>query len=149
MVNRVEISVVEGGKKLHCYDNVRRYLEFNAGEVQLGWIFSQLGNIAFKLNAHAVVKHPNGSLLCVTPPEHDLKEINFAPDNSIVPLIKNNKLPVRVYSLVDDKIVHDYARLENLESEMRLENNLLAIAYILDQKHALSRGLIEVFNKYR
>lgn len=147
-VEKVEISAISNGEKLHCYNNVMRYLESNQGEIQLGWVFSQLGNIVFKLNAHAVVKLPNRSLLCVTPPEHDMKEINFVPDDSIASLIRNNKLPVRVYPLVEDKTVHDYVKLENLESEMRLDSNLLAIAYIWDQKHKMSGNLIEVYNKH-
>ncbi|GHW88673.1 sec-C metal-binding protein [Vibrio cholerae] len=39
----------------NCLNNVNSYIEKHGGSVQLGWIFSCLGNIAIKMTAHAVM----------------------------------------------------------------------------------------------
>ncbi|MEH6463070.1 MAG: hypothetical protein V7771_03980 [Shewanella psychromarinicola] len=146
-VNQVKIDLANGSKKLECFNNVKTFLESNDGEVQLGWVFAQLGNIVFKLNAHVVVKLPDGSFRCVTPSEHGDSEINFTPDNSVADLIVNNQLPSKAYSLVTDKVVEEFVKLENLENKMRLEKKVDAVAYIRDQKYQISNKLIESFTK--
>ena len=148
-VERVKIEVIKNSDKLDCFNNVKSYLQSSNGEIKFGWSFSQLGNIVLKLNAHAVVKLPNGSLICVTPSEHNITEINFSPDDSVASLIVNNRLPARVYSLVSDKVVEAFVKLENLDCKMRLEGNEFARAYIADQKYQLSNKLIKAFNTYQ
>ncbi|ASC57165.1 hypothetical protein [Vibrio vulnificus] len=147
-IDSVLIDVVNGGEKTQCYNNVRKYLEINNGEVQFGWIFSKLGNVVLKLHAHAVVKLADGSLVCVTPPESGLSEILFAPDNSVLSLIVNDRLPTKAYALVDEKVVQEFVKLENLESKMRLDGNQLAIAYIAQEKFKLSSRLIQAVDRY-
>ncbi|MCM2680011.1 hypothetical protein [Echinimonas agarilytica] len=148
-VERVPIEIGENSSKLDCYNNVKNYVKLFGGEIKFGWSFSQLGNIALKLNAHAVVELPDGSLKCVTPSEHDIVEINFSVDNSIASLIVNNRLPNRVFAMVADKVVEAFVKLENLDSKMRLEGNQFARAYIADQKYQLSNDLIKAFNIYQ
>ncbi|ACJ31425.1 hypothetical protein swp_4798 [Shewanella piezotolerans WP3] len=148
-VEQVKIDAVDGSKKLECFNNVKMFLKSTSWEIQLGWVFAQLGNIALKLNAHAVVKLPNGSFRCVTPSEHGASEINFAPDDSVASLIVNDRLPAKIYPLVSNKVVDQFVKLENFENKMRLENNKYAVAYILDQKYQISNQLIEVFNNHQ
>ena len=51
--------------------------------------------------------------------------------------------------MVADKVVEALAKLENLDSKMRLEGNQFARSYIADQKHQLSNDLIKAFNTYQ
>lgn len=147
-VNRVKLDVNFRGRKLQCYQNVMSYLKSNLGDVQLGWTYSQLGNIVLKLTAHAVVKLPNGEYKCVTESEHDVSEIYFTPDNSISELIVNNRLPIKVYPLVQEPIVDKFVQLEQLQNKMRLEGNELAIKCIMNEKYLISKQLIEVAEIY-
>ncbi|EJL6404767.1 hypothetical protein NMS23_003584 [Vibrio parahaemolyticus] len=144
----VPIAPEIDSKKLSCYNNVRQYLKKHDGKIQFGWTFSQLGNIAYKCNAHVVVRRSSGDYLCVTPSEHKVSIINFTPDDNIPNLIINERLPSVVYPLVDDKVVQKYVNLENLASKMRLEGNIIALQYINNQKYLLSQRLIEAYKKY-
>ncbi|EGR0582283.1 hypothetical protein DDN98_18905 [Vibrio cholerae] len=137
-----------GGEKLSCYNNVRRYLKMHEGTIQFGWTFSQLGNIVFKANAHVVVKNECGEFLCVTPPEHQVSSICFAPDDGVSQLINSERLPAKIFSLVEDEVVNKYVKLENLFSQMRLEGNLIGIDYINHEKYLLSSKLKAVYEKY-
>ncbi|KXO12650.1 hypothetical protein AKG98_3845 [Moritella sp. JT01] len=148
-VERVKLDVVNGSEKFKCYDNVQKYLQSNEGEIQLGWAFSQLGNIVLKLTAHAVVKLRNGSLKCVTPSEHGVVEIHLLPDDSVASLIVNDRLPAQIYPLVSNKVVEKFVKLENLQSKMRLEGNKPAVDYIMNEKYLLSTHLIKAFNTYQ
>jgi HTH-type transcriptional repressor of NAD biosynthesis genes len=147
-IERVKIDVLSGSVKLECYNNVIKYLKTNKGEIQFGWTFSQLGNIVLKLTAHVVVKLCDGTFKCVTPSEHNVAEIYFSPDDSIASLINNGRLPAKVYSLVDDKIVAKFVKLESLQSKMRLEGNLIAIEYIMNEKYLISERLVKSFHAY-
>ena len=147
-VNRVKLDVTFRGDKLLCYQNVKNYLKSNVGEVQFGWTYSLLKKIVLKLTAHAVVKLPSGEYKCVTESEHDVSEIYFTPDNSISELIVNNRLPVKVYSLVKDPIVDKFVRLEQMQIKMRLEGNELAIGYIMNEKYLISKQLKTAAEKY-
>lgn len=147
-VERVKLDVVDGSEKLQCYNNVQKYIQSNNGDVQFGWVFSQLGNIVLKLTAHVVVKLPNGFFKCVTPSEHGVSEIDFSPDDSVASLIVNDRLPAQIYPLVSDKVVDKFVKLEKLQNKMRLEGNEFAIDYIMNEKYLLSNQLIEAFNAH-
>jgi hypothetical protein len=147
-VEHLPIEVVKGGIKLECYNNVQKYLMNNQGEIQFGWSYSQLGNIVLKLTGHVVVKRSDNSLLCVTPSEHDTNKIFFTPDNSVGSLISNNKLPAKIHALVDDEIVQKFVKLDQLHNQMRLDGNLIGIEYIMNEKHLISKRLINAFQKF-
>ena len=61
----VPIKPFKGALPQNCLNNVKAYIDSFGGEVQLGWIFSIMGNIALKLTAHAVVKTKEQKFLCV------------------------------------------------------------------------------------
>jgi hypothetical protein len=147
-IEQVKVDVQSASVILECYNNVIKYLKANNGEIQFGWTFSQLGNIVLKLTAHVVVKLPDGVFKCVTPSEHNVAEIYFSSDDTVSSLLNNGRLPARVYSLVDDEIVAKFVKLESLQNKMRLDGNLIAIEYIMNEKHLLSQRLINSFNAY-
>ena len=147
-VERVSIEPFSGSKKVECYNNVLKFLETNSGEIQFGWSFSQLGKIALKLTGHVVIKLPDGSFKCVTTSEHEVSEIYFYPDNSIIASVNESRLPAKVFALVDNETVSRFVKLENLQNKMRLEGNELAIKLIMHDKYLLSSKLIETFNAY-
>ncbi|MCL1079681.1 hypothetical protein L2734_16185 [Parashewanella spongiae] len=151
-IERIKVDALSASAsasvKLECYNNVIEYLKTNNGEVQFGWTFSQLGNIVLKLIAHVVVKLPDGTFKCVTPSEHNVNEIYFSPDCTVVSLLNNGRLPAKFYSLVDDEVIAKFVKLESLQDKVRLEGNLIAIKYIMNEKHLLSKQLINSFNTY-
>ena len=103
----------------YCLNNVKQYIEVFGGEVQLGWIFSIMGNIVLKLTAHAVVKTRENDLLCITPNPYR-KKLRFWLDNSVAELIVNNCLPQKLLPLVDSKMLENYIALENKMDSSRL-----------------------------
>ncbi|MEH6393932.1 hypothetical protein [Pseudoalteromonas sp.] len=108
---------------LNCLNNANSYIHSNGGEVQLGWIFSIMGNLALKLTAHAVVKQKDGSLLCVTPNEYRNNELRFSPDDSVEHLIKNNHLPMKFIPLIQNNTLNEYLEIERGMDKLRLENS--------------------------
>ena len=106
----------------NCLNNVNSYFEKYGGSVQLGWIFSCLGNIAIKMTAHAVVKLPDNSLSCVTPNEYRTGLLKFAPDNSVKDLINDNFLPTKFIQLIEDQSLTDYIAIEVEQDQLRLNN---------------------------
>ena len=122
-VERVSIDPLSGSKKLECYNNVLKFVEKNSGEIQFGWSFSQLGKIVLKLTGHVVVKLPDGSFKCVTPSEHEVSEIYFYPDNSIIASVNESRLPAKVFALVDNETtVKSFFPTDNEQIELRPAN---------------------------
>ncbi|TQQ44389.1 hypothetical protein FLL65_17805 [Vibrio cholerae] len=119
----------------NCLNNVNSYIEKHGGSVQLGWIFSCLGNIAIKMTAHAVVKLPDRSLICVTPNEYRSGLLKFAPDNLVSDMINNNFLPNRFVALIDDKSLKDYIGIEVEQDQLRLNSKGIVAASDLQQFH--------------
>jgi HTH-type transcriptional repressor of NAD biosynthesis genes len=121
-VKFVDIAPVTNTVKMHCKDNVELYLSQCSGEAQYGWILSVCGRIALKLIGHVVVKHEDGSFLCVTPPEEQIERITFLPDDNVKNLCINNCLPTKHYALIDDNFVSEYVEFENRFDTLRLES---------------------------
>lgn len=108
---------------LSCLENVKRFIARNGdGEVQFGWIFSVIGNVALKLTAHAVVKKTDGTLLCVTPNEYRVGNLKFAPDDNIEQFIQNYHLPLKFVPLVKSDALESYICLEIELDNLRLKN---------------------------
>lgn len=108
---------------LSCLENVKRFIASDGGEIQFGWIFSVMGNVALKLTAHAVVKKTDGSFLCVTPNEYRVGDLNFAPDHIIEQRIENNHLPLRFVPLIKSEALEHYISLEYEHDNLRLKNS--------------------------
>ncbi|MEI8628751.1 YecA family protein [Vibrio sp. M60_M70] len=119
----------------NCLNNVNSYIEKHGGCVQLGWIFSCLGNIAIKMTAHAVVKLPDNSLICVTPNEYRSGLLKFAPDNSVENMINDNFLPTRFVALIDDQSLTNYIGIEVEQDQLRLHSKGIVAASDLQQFH--------------
>lgn len=108
---------------LSCLENVKRFIARNDdGEVQFGWIFSVIGNVALKLTAHAVVKNSDGMLLCVTPNEYRVGNLKFSPDDNVEQLIENNHLPLKFVPLVKSDALERYICLEKELDNLRLKS---------------------------
>lgn len=122
----------------NCLNNVNSYIEKYGGSVQLGWIFSCLGNIAIKMTAHAVVKLPDNSLICVTPNEYRNGLLKFAPDNSVEGLINDNFLPTKFVQLIEDQSLTDYIAIEVEHDQLRLNNK--GIVAVSDLQHFQMRA---------
>ncbi|UOY04998.1 hypothetical protein L0P88_13660 [Muricauda sp. SCSIO 64092] len=109
----LEIETVEGSIENDCYENVKRIIEKNGGEIQYGWqIWETLPSVMIEAEFHAVWIDKNGVYHEVTPKSlPSLKRILFLPD------------PKRRYSgcqidnvriaLKDDVLVHKF--IENAE----------------------------------
>ena len=121
-VEMIPILPQDNATPLNCLNNVEKYISINGGEVQLGWIFSIIGNLALKLTAHAVVKQDDGSLLCVTPNEYRNNTLRFAPDNSVRQLIKNKHLPMKFVPLIQNDTLNEYLQIERDMDTLRLES---------------------------
>lgn len=125
-ISNVEIIPIEPhttATPLNCLNNAKTYIHSNGGEVQLGWIFSIMGNLALKLTAHAVVKQDDGSLLCVTPNEYRNNKLKFSPDDSVEHLIKNDRLPMKFIPLIKNSTLNEYLEIERSMDKLRLENS--------------------------
>ena len=118
----IEVNPERDSLPRNCLNNTKSYIERHGGEIQLGWIFACMGNIAIKMTAHAVVKFKDDSLLCVTPNEFRIGKLKFAPDNSIEKLIVNDFLPTRFVALVNDGTLEQYLNIEKEYDQLRLEN---------------------------
>lgn len=119
----VPIQPIKGALSQNCLNNVRAYIDKYGGEVQLGWIFSIMGNIALKLTAHAVVKTKEKKFLCVTPNPYRKGKIRFSPDNAVNALIVNDCLPQKLVPLITDKMLGNYLALEREMNDLRLANS--------------------------
>ncbi len=117
----------------NCLNNVNSYIKKHGGRVQFGWIFSCLGNIAIKMTAHAVVRRPDNSLVCITPNEYRSGLLNFAPDYSVEFLIQDNFLPTKFVALFDDQTLTDYIGIEVEQDQLRLNNKGIIAACDLNQ----------------
>ncbi|WP_044617312.1 YecA family protein [Gynuella sunshinyii] len=133
-VLKVPIQPMESGKPIYCLDNVKRYLAYNPGSIQYGWIFSMLGSVIIKLHGHVVVKDKSGALFCVTPPEATLEYHNFVPDDSVADLVVNQRLPTRAVSLVNNKVVNSLVDLENKFDQARLSDDQFGLDEVCLEK---------------
>ena len=116
----VPIKPFKGALPQNCLNNVKAYIDSFGGEVQLGWIFSIMGNIALKLTAHAVVKTNEQKFLCVTPNPYRKDKVRFSPDNGVNALIVNN-------------LLDNYLALEREMNDLRLANSgLVSQKQVLD-----------------
>lgn len=106
----------------NCLNNVNAYIGKHGGSLQLGWIFSCLGNIAIKMTAHAVVKLADNSLICITPNEYRSGLLKFAPDNSVKNLLQDNFLPTRLVALIDEPSLTEYIGIEIEQDQLRINN---------------------------
>ena len=125
-ISSIEIIPIEPhatATQLNCLNNANTYIHSNGGKVQLGWIFSIMGNLALKLTAHAVVKQDDGSLLCVTPNEYRNNKLRFYPDDSVEHLIKNDHLPMKFIPLIQNNTLNEYLEIERGMDKLRLENS--------------------------
>ncbi len=129
----IPIEPHENATPQNCLNNVKDYINLNCGEVQLGWIFSIMGNLALKLTAHAVVKLGDGSLLCVTPNEYRNSKLRFSPDDSVEHLIKNDHLPMKFIPLIQNNTLNEYLEIERGMDKLRLENNGVVKAIEIQQ----------------
>ncbi len=132
---KVRVSPDVAALPRNCLNNVNSYIERHGGSVQLGWIFSCLGNIAIKMTAHAVVKLPDNSLICVTPNEYRSGLLKFAPDSSVEDLIHDNFLPTKFVALIDDQSLKDYIAIEVEQDQLRLNSKGVVAASDLQQFH--------------
>ena len=121
-LRKIPVQPEPDAKFLNCLDNVTSYIEKNGGSVQFGWIFSCLGNISIKMTAHAVVKTPDNSLVCVTPNDYRTGLLKFAPDCSVENFIQNNFLPTKFVPLIDDQSLSEYIGIEAEQDKLRLDN---------------------------
>ncbi|MEZ9111293.1 MULTISPECIES: hypothetical protein [Vibrio] len=122
-LEHIDVKPEHNALPRNCLSNAKSYVERHGGQVQLGWIFACMGNIAIKMTAHAVVKLKNGSMLCVTPNEFRVGKLKFAPDSSIEKLIRNGFLPTRFVALVNDDTLGQYLNIEKELDQLRLDNN--------------------------
>ncbi|GAB1622652.1 hypothetical protein AAOGI_27020 [Agarivorans albus] len=125
-ISNIEIIPIEPHAEatpLSCLNNAKTYIHSNGGKVQLGWIFSIMGNLALKLTAHAVVKRDDGSLLCVTPNEYRNSKLRFSPDDDVESLIKNNYLPMKLIPIIQSDILNEYLNIERGMDKQRLESS--------------------------
>lgn len=107
---------------LSCLNNVKKYITAHGGSIQYGWMFSIMGNIVLKLTAHAVVRHEDGTLLCVTPNEYRNGLLSFSLDDSIQDLVENDFLPVRLVPLVRSQILEQFISIERDYDNLRIAN---------------------------
>lgn len=106
----------------NCLNNVTNYIKEHGGQLQLGWIFSIMGNIALKLTAHAVLRNAKNELICITPNPYRKNKLRFAPDDSVELLIVNNCLPLKLLPLINNPVLDEYLALEKEMDNLRLNN---------------------------
>lgn len=132
-VEIIPIKPHESATALNCLNNVKNYISINGGEIQLGWIFSIMGNLALKLTSHAVVKQSDGTLVCVTPNEYRSDKLKFYPDNSVKDLIQNNHLPMKFVALIASQTLNEFLDIEREMDKLRLDNSGLVKAIEVQQ----------------
>ena len=154
-ISNIEIIPIEPhatATPLNCLNNVKTYILSNGGVIQLGWIFSIIGNLALKLTAHAVVKQDDGSLLCVTPNEYRNNKLRFFLDDSVENLIKNDHLPMKFIPLIQNNTLNAYLEVERSMDKLRLENSgvvkAIEIQKIQLKASILYPSILELAKKY-
>lgn len=152
MVEMISIEPHESATPLNCLNNVREYVAINGGQIQLGWIFSIIGNLALKLTAHAVVKKDDETLLCVTPNEYRNNRLRFSPDNSIEHLIKNNHLPLKFVPLIENSKLDEYLDIERDIDKLRLDNSgvvsAIEMQYMNSKASVLYHSILELAKEH-
>lgn len=122
-LTRLKISKDPESKPLECLNNVNAYIAQYGGKLQFGWLLTTFGNIALKLTAHAVVRKKDRTLVCITLDNHRDGKVNFAPDDEIQNLIRNNFLPARFIPLIDNEVLKNYLALMDEENSLRLNSS--------------------------
>ena len=76
------VAVVPGCSAVRdeCFDNVRRKVAEEGGDIQYGWQLWEWPNIYIEAEFHAVWKPPNNGYLDITPKEKPTDCILFLPD---------------------------------------------------------------------
>lgn len=123
----LNVSKEPESKPLECLNNVNAYIAKHGGDVQFGWILTIFGNIGLQLTAHAVVKKKDQDLVCVTLDNQRDGKVNFAPDDGIGSLIKNNFLPVKFISLIDCEVLENYIALMVKANDVRVNSSCVLI----------------------
>ncbi|WP_413699516.1 hypothetical protein ACLKMH_19000 [Psychromonas sp. KJ10-10] len=148
----IPIEPHENATPQNYLNNVKNYIHLYGGQIQLGWIFLIMGNLALKLTAHAVVKRGDDSLLCVTPNEYRNNKLRFSPDDSIECLIKNNFLPMKFIPLIQNSTLNEYLDIERDMDELRLENSGVVKSIDIQLMHlkasALYPSILELAKKH-
>ena len=109
--------VIDGVRKLFCYENVDIAIKKGLGKQQLGWILWADPKKRFlKAEAHAVLKNWDGKLIDVTPQQDKESKILFLPDNNLIDT--GTLIPSKYQSLVDSKEVLNFIKSE-IENEMQ------------------------------
>ncbi|MBQ4877800.1 hypothetical protein J8M21_11340 [Pseudoalteromonas luteoviolacea] len=121
-LRKIPINPAIDAKPFNCLSNVNSYIELYGGSVQFGWIFSCLGHIAVKMTAHAVVKSPDSSLMCITPNEYRAELLKFAPDDSVEKLVHGGFLPTKIKGLIDNEPLNKYIDIEKELDKLRLNS---------------------------
>ncbi|MCB2385645.1 hypothetical protein [Thalassolituus alkanivorans] len=121
-IEKIPVRPDENAQPKNCLNNVRSHIAEHGGSVQLGWIFSCLGNVAVKMTAHAIVRTDAGKLICVTPNKYRKGLLNFARDDSVENLIKNDFLPMKFIPLIDNKTINEYIGIELELDQLRIDN---------------------------
>ncbi|EHR7861356.1 TPA: SEC-C domain-containing protein [Vibrio parahaemolyticus] len=85
------------------------------------------------MTAHAVVKMPDNSLVCVTPNEYRTGLLKFAPDSSVETLVKHNFLPTKFVPLISDQSLSEYIAIEVEQDKLRLDNQGIVAQSDLNQ----------------
>ncbi|HCG9257595.1 TPA: SEC-C domain-containing protein [Vibrio parahaemolyticus] len=85
------------------------------------------------MTAHAVVKMPDNSLVCVTPNEYRTGLLKFAPDSSVETLVKHNFLPTKFVPLINDQSLSEYIAIEVEQDKLRLDNQGIVAQSDLNQ----------------
>ncbi|MBY6063199.1 YecA family protein [Pseudidiomarina sediminum] len=132
-LEKIPVLPDENAKPKNCLNNVKSHIAIHGGTVQLGWIFSCMGNVVVKMTAHAVVRTDVGELICVTPNEYRTGLLKFAQDDSVSNLIINDFLPLNFVPLIDDKTLNEYISIEQEQDQLRMNNNGLVAQSDLQQ----------------
>ena len=76
----VRVSADPGGGLADCFEDVRRQIEKFGGQVQHGWTIWEWPGLFVEAEFHAVWRHPDGTLVDVSPKKDGEEVILFAPD---------------------------------------------------------------------
>jgi len=129
----LNVSKDPESRALECLNNVNTYIAKHGGDVQFGWIITIFGNIGLQLTAHAVVRKKDQTLVCVTLDNQRDGKVNFAPDDGIRSLIKNNFMPAKFISLIDCEILEKYIELMEKSNNLRVNSS----CFLINQKQQL------------
>ena len=76
----VNIHLWEQSQTVDCFNNVKKYMELNSGDIIFGWAIWHHLRIMLEAEFHSVWKSPKGAYLDITPRPISFKRIFFLPD---------------------------------------------------------------------